>query len=120
MTMKEKLEMHKQIEQENREALERFQNEPVAGDLAGLIYRDNNMDKTFQKGDRLFILRHRFTQPGSIVVIELGPNVYHVCRLYRNKETGAATITDDLNPPLVFEEPPEVIGAVIGYERFFL
>ena len=110
--------MHKQIEQENREALERFQNEPIPGKIAGLVYRDNNMSKTFQKGDRLFFIPHTHIESGKVVVVELEPGKHHVCRLYQ--EGDRITLTDDVNPPVILEEAPVVLGEVIGLERFFV
>lgn len=109
--------MHEQIEQENREALERFQNTP-AREISGLVYRDNNMDKTFQKGDRLFIIQHKYAQAGKIIVVELEPNEYRVCRIYRTGDK--ITLADDANPPVILDEEPVVIGEVIGFERFFV
>lgn len=114
MTMKEKLEMHKQIEQEDQEARERF-NEIEHGSI-GLRYNADNMPLTFQKGDRLYLRKRKFGANGDIIVIKL-PSGYHVCRMYLNPE-GGYTLVDEKNPPMLLTEF-DLIGTVTGYERIF-
>ena len=111
MTTKEKLKIHDQIEQENREKLNEFKAE-----TGGLLrYGADNMESIFQPGDLLYIVLRRYPVNGSIMVIRQDDRNI-VCRV--NKAPEGYIITDDKNPPQIVEDP-DFVGTVVGYERMF-
>ena len=113
MTMKEKLEMHKQIEQEDKEARKAF----LEKGIIGLRYQGDNMPLTFQKGDRLYIRKRRFGADGDIVAVKLPDIGYYVARFYSGPDE-SFTLVDEKNPPKILTEV-ELLGTVVGYERIF-
>lgn len=113
--------MHEQIETATQGKMEIFREEEAEKKLAGafgLVYKADNMDKTFRKGDKLYLVRRRFASDGDIVVIRLeDPDCFYVCRAYGNQD-GGFTLVDEKNPPMIMQDP-DFVGAVIGYERIF-
>jgi SOS-response transcriptional repressor LexA len=121
MTVKEKLQMHDQIVKENQKKEEIFREEEAERKLAdafGLVYKADNMNRTFRHGDKLYLVRKQYSFKGDIVVIRLqDPDRFHVCFMYPN-EGGGYTLTDEKNPPLILDDI-DYVGTVIGYERIF-
>jgi SOS-response transcriptional repressor LexA len=120
MTVKEKLQMHDQIVTENQKKEEIFREEEAERKLAdafGLVYKADNMNRSFKYGDKLYLGRKKFYAAGDIVVIQL-LDTFHICYLYMN-EGGGYTITDETNSPPLILDDIDYVGTVIGYERIF-
>lgn len=110
MTMEERIKMHHEIEQENKKKAEEFK------DLVALIYKADNMNRTFHAGDKLYVACKGVTLDGDIIVFRF-PEGFKVCRVY-NGPGDKMTLTDEKNPPEIVDNP-DILGTVVGFERLF-
>lgn len=106
--------MHTEIEQENKEKQEAFLKQEQE-DVVGYVYKSDNMSNTFVPGDKLYIVKRRFTKNGAIVVLRLQAGLL-VCRGYRCEDY--YFFMDDSNTVILRDENPDIVGEVIGFERF--
>lgn len=106
--------MHTEIERENKEKQEAFLKQEQE-DLVGYVYEADNMSRTFVKGDKLYIVKRRFTQNGAIVVLRTKAGLL-VCRGYKCEDQ--YFFMDDSLRVVLRGKNPDIVGEVIGFERF--
>lgn len=110
--------MHDQIIKENQKKEEIFREEEAERKLAdafGLIYKADNMNRTFKNGDKLYVVNRRFTQNGAIVVLRTDAGLM-IYRVYKCEDH--YIFMDDTFKVVLREENPDIVGEVIGFERF--
>lgn len=86
-------------------------------EMVGYIYNADNMNNTFKAGDKVYILPQDFRQEGQIMLFETS-NGNTLKRVYTNEE-GGYILTDEKNPPEMFDILPPFLGVVAGFERMF-
>ena len=87
-------------------------------EMVGYIYNADNMDLTFKAGDKLYVAPQDFAANGQIVAVRNGDAVE--VKYFYNSD-GVYTLRDEnpKNAPQMTNEPPQIVGVVVGYERFF-